>query len=223
MPNFAIIVAGGSGSRMNAAVPKQFLLLAGKPILMHSIEAFYRFDAQIQIVLALPADQIEYWEKLCKDYQFEIQHKIVVGGVTRFYSVKNALDEVGYGGLVAIHDGVRPLVSNDTIERCFIAATLHGNAIPVIDMIDSVRMVDSGFSKPIDRSKLKLIQTPQVFNSNLIKEAYRQECMPEFTDDAGVAEKMGVQIHLVEGNRENIKITAPLDLRIGEALFTMRQ
>jgi 2-C-methyl-D-erythritol 4-phosphate cytidylyltransferase len=219
MDLYAIIVAGGSGERMGAGIPKQFLELAGKPVLMHTIERFKAFDKSIEIITVLPGNQLKYWTELQKKHSFSIPHTIVKGGPSRFFSVRNGLKLVGETGLVAIHDGVRPLVSIATIKRCFEAAEKHGNAIPVISPADSLRMVTDQGSIPVNRQHIKQVQTPQVFSAILIKEAYLQEYSTDFTDDATVLEKTGEEIHLVEGNRENIKITTPEDLLISEALF----
>jgi 2-C-methyl-D-erythritol 4-phosphate cytidylyltransferase len=215
---FALIAAGGSGKRMGTDIPKQFLELAGKPVLMHVIERFTRFDKSINIIVVLPESQLDNWEDLKTRYSFSVPHTAVAGGPSRFYSVKNGLQYVEENSLVAIHDGVRPLVSTETIKNCFDAAGKFGNAIPVICPSDSLRMITQKGNIPVDRQYLRIIQTPQIFNAKLIKKAYLQEYSPEFTDDATLLEKTGESIHLVEGNRENIKITNPEDLVIAEAL-----
>ncbi len=216
---YCIVVAGGSGIRMGSEVPKQFIELNGKPVLMHTLEKFYRFDTNIQLIVALPIDQQEFWKSLCSKYGFVIPHKVVNGGITRFHSVKNALAEVGNEGLVAVHDGVRPLVSLATIKRCYDAAKQHGAAIPVIPLSDSVREVIGETSRAIDRSKLRLVQTPQVFQVDLLQKAYQAAYRPEFTDDASVVEYMGRTIVMVEGNTENIKLTYPSDIAIAKTLL----
>jgi 2-C-methyl-D-erythritol 4-phosphate cytidylyltransferase len=216
---YALIVAGGSGSRMGTEVPKQFLELAGKPVLMHTIGRFRAFDESLEIITVLPESQLEYWDLLRKKHAFHIRHTVVAGGSSRFVSVKNGLKLVGETGLVAIHDGVRPLVSIATIRRCFEAAAKYGNAVPVISPADSLRLITGNGSVAVDRQSVKIIQTPQVFNVVLIKKAYLREYKADFTDDATVLEKAGETIHLVEGNRENIKITNPEDLIISEALL----
>jgi 2-C-methyl-D-erythritol 4-phosphate cytidylyltransferase len=221
MNKIAIIVAGGKGERMNADVPKQFLEINGKPILMHTLEAFMNFDASLQLILVLPAAQIDFWETLCEAHDFSIPHQIVAGGQTRFHSVKNGLDVVKIPSLVAIHDGVRPLVSKDTIARCFDTAEKFGAAIPTMDSIESIRFVDANGSKSVDRTAYKMVQTPQVFDAELLKKAYEQEFSVLFTDDASVVEAMGVKVHLVEGNRENIKITTGFDLIVAERLLEL--
>lgn len=216
---YALIVAGGTGSRMGSEIPKQFIELAGKPVLMHTIERFLAFDSSIKIITVLPESQLGYWKKLLKKYSFSVPHTLVTGGTTRFFSVKNGLQEVEDNSIVAIHDGVRPLVSTETIKRCFKAAEEFGNAIPVITPPDSVRMITGQGNMPVNRHFLRIIQTPQVFNAKLIKKAYLQDYNPDFTDDATLLEKTGENIHLVHGNRENIKITNPEDLVIAGALF----
>ena len=219
MKRFAIIVAGGSGQRMESNIPKQFLSINNEIILMKSIGAFYAFDSEISIILALPENHMAYWKELCAKHEFKINHTIVSGGKTRFHSVKNALDKIDSDGIVAIHDGVRPLINQNTIEQVFEIASINGNAVPYIDLIDSVRYVEEKANKPVDRNKYKLIQTPQAFDCNLIKKAYNQKYTEGFTDDANVVEKLGIKINLVPGNRENIKITSQIDLKIAEALL----
>ena len=190
--NYVIIVAGGSGKRMDADIPKQFLLLNDKPILMHTCETFYGFSHSLSLIVVLPEEHIVTWKALCATHSFKIPHQIVAGGAERFYSVKNALETISdKEGLVAIHDGVRPLVSHKTIQTAFDTATLHGNAIPVIPVIESVREINGTENHIIDRNKLQLIQTPQVFKCALICQAYRQDFSETFTDDASVLEKMG--------------------------------
>lgn len=215
MHKFVIIVAGGKGERMGKIIPKQFLELNGKPILMHTMEKFHQTFPTSEIIVALPNNQFDYWAMLCKKYSFtNISHQLVAGGKTRFESVKNALGLVKENALVAIHDGVRPLVSKETIITCFETAQKLGNAIPVVDVVDSIRYVNKNENKAVKRACYKAVQTPQCFQSSLIKNAYLQPFSDEFTDDASVLEKTGVTIHLVEGNKENIKITAPQDLLI---------
>jgi 2-C-methyl-D-erythritol 4-phosphate cytidylyltransferase len=219
MDLFAVIVAGGSGKRMGAEIPKQFLELAGRPVLMHTIERFKSFSDAIEIITVLPENQLRYWIELQKKYFFTVPHTLVKGGSARFFSVRNGLNFVNIPGLVAIHDGVRPFVSIDTIKRCFDTAEKLGNAIPAISPADSLRILTDQGSLPVNRLNVKQIQTPQVFNATLIKKAYLQEYKPEFTDDATVLENSGEKINLVEGNRENIKITNPEDLLISTALL----
>jgi len=219
MKLYAVIVAGGSGKRMQTGIPKQYLELAGKPVLMHTLERFKAFDNAIEIITVLPENQLRFWGELQKKYSFDVPHTLVKGGKARFFSVRNGLKFVDSSGLVAIHDGVRPFVSVDTIKRCFGTAEKLGNAIPVISPSDTLRIISGEENKPINRLQVKQVQTPQVFNTDLIKNAYLQEYMPEFTDDATVLERTGVKINLVDGNRENIKITNPEDLVISTALL----
>jgi 2-C-methyl-D-erythritol 4-phosphate cytidylyltransferase len=219
MKLYAVIVAGGSGKRMGAEIPKQYLEIAGKPVLMHTIEKFKTFSESIEIITVLPENQLRFWADLQKKYSFSIPHTLVKGGKARFFSVRNGLKFVESPGLVAIHDGVRPFVTIDTIKRCFDTAEKLGNAIPVIPPSDSFRTVTDKGSTPINRLMLRQVQTPQVFRAELIKKAYLQEYLPEFTDDASVLEKAGAKINLVEGNRENLKITNPEDLIISAALL----
>lgn len=219
MELYALIVAGGSGKRMGAEIPKQFLELAGRPVLMHTIERFKSFNDAIEIITVLPENQLRHWIDLQKKHSFTIPQTIVKGGAHRFFSVRNGLMFVNVPGLVAIHDGVRPFVSIDTIKRCFETAEKLGNAIPSISPTESLRILTDHGSMPVNRLNVKQIQTPQVFSAELIKKAYLQEYMPAFTDDATVLEKTGEIINLIEGNRENIKITNPEDLLISIALL----
>jgi len=221
MKQYALIVAGGSGSRMGTDIPKQFLLLQNKPVLMHTIEAFYNYNSNIEIILVLPDNQKDYWAKLCSEYPFNTQHNIVSGGITRFQSVKNGLNRITDtdDALVAIHDGVRPLVNKITIDNCFRIAQLKGNAIPFIPLNDSIRKVEGLNSIHVNRDDYKAIQTPQAFHLQLIKNAYSQNYQEHFTDDASVLENIGEAINLVDGNRENIKITTPIDLLFAEAIL----
>jgi len=218
---YVIVVAGGTGSRMKSLVPKQFMELARKPILMRSIEAFYRYSQDIKIIVVLPVEQKSFWQELCRKHRFQIPHLLVEGGETRYHSVRNGLREIPDNGLVAIHDGVRPLVSQETIDGCFREAALHGNAIPCLPVYESVRQINPHGNSMVDRATLRMVQTPQVFSCSLIKEAYLQSPNAEFTDDASVLEGMGYSIHLTDGNRENINITDPFDLAFAEHLFSL--
>lgn len=216
----ALIVAGGSGSRMGAEIPKQFLLIKGMPILMHTINVFANIPSVDEIILVIPESQIEHWKSLCKKHHFSVSHSITKGGETRYQSVKNGLMQINNpDALVAIHDGVRPLVSKEVVENCFTAGEKYGNAIPVVKPVESVRIQEGDNSFIADREKVLLVQTPQVFKTSLIKKGYETPYQPSFTDDASVIEFMGEKIHLVDGNRENIKITTPLDLKIAETLM----
>ena len=216
---YAIIVAGGKGMRMGKDLPKQFLPIDGTPILMHTLQAFYDYDPSMTLIVVLPSDQQAYWSKLCGDYHFIIPHVVVRGGETRFHSVKNGLACINEEGLVAVHDGVRPFVHCDTIDRCFAAAQESGAAVPVVEVVDSLRKVEDEESKAVSRRDYRIVQTPQVFDISLLKEAYKQPYTVDFTDDASVVEAYGRKISLVEGNRENIKITSPFDLVIAEAFL----
>ena len=216
MRTFAIIVAGGKGLRMGGDVPKQFLPIGGKPVLMHTIEAFREALDDVQIVLVLPAEQHDYWQKLCKDYNFRSPELIATGGETRFHSVKNGLallpkdDEA----VVGVHDGVRPFVSRDTIQRCFSTAAEGKAVVPVVPVVETLRQIlPDGTSITRPRNEFRLVQTPQTFPLALLKQAYKQPYSEVFTDDASVVEAMGKGITMVEGNRENIKLTTPADLK----------
>ncbi len=222
MKRFVIIVAGGSGRRMKSIEPKQFIELNGKPILMHTIQTFFSFDQKLSIIVVLPEDQLSFWQKLCNSHEFSIPHQLVPGGDNRFQSVQNGISLISEEGLVAIHDGVRPLVSHETIARCFDEAEKYGNAIPCISVHETVRQIVNDTPMYVDRSSLKLMQTPQVFSCNLIRKALEQTYLPSFTDEASVLEHIGIPIHLVEGNRENIKITEPFDLAMAEWLINYK-
>ncbi len=219
MQDSVIIVAGGSGSRFGSMVPKQFLSLGDVPVVMHTLRLFHEYNAALEIILVLPREQFEYWADLCKKHSFNLPHKIVAGGKERFYSVKNGLLTMRDGGIVAIHDAVRPLVSYDTLHDCFTTARLYDNAVPVIACVDSLRKLEDDSSVIVPRQNYKLVQTPQCFEKTKIFEAFQQAYDPEFTDDASVMEKAGHQINLVEGNRENFKITTPLDLQMANFLL----
>ena len=192
MNKSVIIVAGGSGKRMQSEVPKQFLLLANKPLLMHTIHAFISYDTTIEIILVLPESQFDYWKSLCKEYHFNVPHTLCSSGTERFYSVKNGLASIKHNGLVAIHDGVRPLVSQKTIHICFALAEEKGNATPSLSLTDSVRELTPKGSMAVERDRLRNIQTPQIFKVDELKQAYLQDYHPSFTDDASVLEKAGL-------------------------------
>jgi len=222
MKKFALIVAGGIGSRMNTAVPKQFIEIGGRPVLMHTFDAFFNFDPNLEFILVLPEDQLMLWKGLCHKHKFKIEYKIAHGGETRFNSVNNGLDLISDDGIVFIHDGVRPLVSAKTLKNCFESAVAKGNALPVVPVSESVRMVEGSENIAVDRSKYFLVQTPQTFQTGLIKNAYNRATSRLFTDDATVLESVGETIQLVEGNRENIKITFPEDLVLAD-IFLMQK
>jgi 2-C-methyl-D-erythritol 4-phosphate cytidylyltransferase len=222
MKKFALIVAGGSGNRMNNAVPKQFIEINDRPVLMHTFDAFLKFDSNLEFILVLPKDQIKLWKSLCKKHGFQLKHKIAYGGETRFQSVKNGLDLISDDGIVFIHDGVRPLVSAKTLQNCLEMAAEQGNALPVIQVTESVRIMEGTGNRAVDRSKYYLVQTPQTFDCGLIKEAFNRSKTILFNDDATVLESMGERIHLVAGNRENIKITYPEDLVFAKSFLSLR-
>lgn len=219
MKKYAIIVAGGAGTRMGTDIPKQFLEIKGKPVLMHSMNRFFVFDENIKLIIVLPEHQIEYWNKLCVAHDYKVPHQIVIGGSERFYSVKNGLVLVPENALVAIHDAVRPLVSTNTIKTAFEAAAEKGSGIPAIALNDSIRQFEGENNFAVNRNNFKIIQTPQCFLSASILEAFKQEYKAEFTDDATVLESNGTMIYLTQGNVENIKITTPRDLVLAEALM----
>lgn len=204
---------------MHAEIPKQFLNISGKPILFHTMKCFQRYSNEIEITLVLPEPFIDFWNSLSKKYDLNINHQLEVGGNTRYQSVKNGLKHIVDPSLVAIHDGVRPLVSKNTLNRVFKKAEKAGNAIPIVKINESVRRLEEDESFPVNRRDYRLVQTPQCFHSDLIKRAYQQEYSDTFTDDATVVEALGVKINLVEGNAENIKITRPGDMKIAEALL----
>ncbi len=215
-----IIVAGGKGERMKMVVPKQFIEINSLPVLMHTIGVFHRFNPLMRIILVLPPDQLKNWEALCKKHAFSIEHDIAPGGPTRFESVLNGLAIAPRDGIIAVHDGVRPLVSGATIDRCFEEAALNGTAIPVLPPVESIRELCNDESVAVNRSNYRMVQTPQVFQASILHRAYETGFSPDFTDDASVVEKLGVPIRLVEGNPENIKITTPVDLKWASVLLS---
>lgn len=219
MKYYAIIVAGGSGSRMQNSVPKQFLLLDGIPVLMHTLQAFYGSKLKPEIILVLHPSQETFWEELCNTYQFIVPHKIVNGGEQRFHSVKNAILSIVGEGIVAIHDAARPLVSTKLIDRSYMVASEKGNSVAGTMPTDSIRKL-TGHDKSVafNRNEFILVQTPQTFTLDILKKAYEQPYKNDFTDDASVVEFSGVEINMIEGERQNIKITYPEDLKIA-AIF----
>jgi len=219
MKEYALIVAGGKGTRIKSALPKQFIEINGKPILLHTLEAFYRYSEKISVVLVLPEDDFGLWEKICKKFNFNKSLLLQKGGETRFQSVRNGLDQMTGEGLVAIHDGVRPLVSEDIIGASFRLAAIHQCAVAAVRLKESIRMTDQDNTKAVDRSRFRMIQTPQTFNLQLIKKAYLMKEDPSLTDDASVAERAGHLISLFEGSYENIKVTTTEDLVIAESLI----
>ena len=218
-----IIVAGGSGSRMGSELPKQFILLDNLPVLMWSILCFINYDPSIFIVVVLPESQISTWKALCLKHDFKYPHQVVKGGETRFHSVKNGLSSLGETDLVAVHDGVRPLVSEQTIANCFDQAGETGAAIPVLTMNETIRTGSLQHSETVDRSLFYTVQTPQVFWLSILEAAYTQNYNPSFTDDASVVEQSGFQIRMVMGNRDNIKITHPEDLVVAKEYLKKRR
>ncbi len=222
MKEYAIIVAAGVGTRMATALPKQFLELSGKPILIHTLEKFHRFNPSMELIVVLHEEYIQFWEDLRRTLGFQVPHRVVQGGRERFFSVKNALDTIkDETGIVGIHDAVRPLVSMKTLEAAYHTARERSAAVPVIAVYESVREVDkNGNSHSVPRQSLRMIQTPQCFELSILKQAYEQHYHPSFTDDASVVEASGVPLHLVEGNRANIKITTPEDLRMAESMLS---
>lgn len=219
LPQYAIIVAGGTGSRMQRDKPKQFIELAGKPILMHTIERFYTYHPDIRIVVVLPEDQLQVWKELCKEHGFNIFHLTVAGGSTRFQSVKNGLELVHGEAVVAVHDGVRPFVTPEIIAEAFEVAGEKGSAVVAVSPKDSIRELTEEGSRAVPRTRYKLVQTPQCFRAEILQEAYKQPEQDYFTDDASVVEGIGIGITLVEGSYANIKITTPEDLLLAEVLI----
>jgi 2-C-methyl-D-erythritol 4-phosphate cytidylyltransferase len=221
--NYAIIVAGGSGSRMQSAVPKQFLLLNGKPVLMYTVEAFYNSDSRPAIIIVLPENYHHYWLELCKDHDFRIPHHLVNGGDTRFQSVKNGLALItNPEAVIAVQDAVRPLTDSIVIDQSFAHAKQYSNAIVAVKSRDSIRQVKNNISSALVRDEIYLVQTPQTFQSSLLRKAYEQEYSSDFTDDASVVERLGVNINIIEGSYTNIKITFPEDIAIAEMLLKQK-
>jgi 2-C-methyl-D-erythritol 4-phosphate cytidylyltransferase len=220
MKRYAIIVAAGTGSRMNSGLPKQFLLLCGKPVLYYSLLAFYQNAKNTKIIVVLAQQELDRWLTLCAEYKIKIPHEIVIGGATRTESVLNGLNTITEHGIVAIHDGARPLTSNEIIEKCFLSAIKNGTGIACVMPKDSIRIVSEEENKAMDRNDLRLIQTPQTFTSTIIKNAFLKNGTESRTDDATIAEKAGYKIHLVEGSYLNFKITTPEDLLLAESLLS---
>lgn len=220
MQRATIIVAGGSGKRMGGPVPKQFMLLHGRPLLCWTIDAFHQFDPAMPIIVVLPEAQIPIWKALCIGHGFLVDHTVVAGGEERFHSVREGLTSVTGDGIVAVHDGVRPLASRELITRCFAAAEEFGSAIPVVPISSSVREVGGGTSKAIDRSNLRAVQTPQCFKIATLRAAFELPYDASFTDEATLVERLGEQVHLVDGEETNLKVTTPMDLRVAEVLLS---
>ena len=219
--DYIIIVAGGKGLRMGTDIPKQFLPIGGKPVLMRTLERFREYSAELQIILVLPEAQQEYWHQLCEEYHFDGKYTLANGGQTRFHSVQNGLAKVpdDAQGVVGVHDGVRPFPSIEVIKNCYETARTKKAVIPVIPVVETVRHLEGEKSVTVPRGDYRLVQTPQTFDIQLLKAANRQPYNDGFTDDASVVESYGYEITLVEGNRENIKITTPYDLKIAEVLI----
>lgn len=218
--NAVVIVAGGKGLRMGTDIPKQFLPVGGKPVLMRTIERFYEYDSGMQVVLVLPVSQQDYWRALCREHHFTLPHTIADGGATRFHSVRSGIAKVAADvQLIGVHDGVRPFVSVATIKACYEEAARSEAVVPVTDVVETLRHLgEHGASATVARSEYKLVQTPQVFGAPLLRKAYQQEYVDFFTDDASVVESLGHTVSLVDGNRENIKITTPFDIIVAEAM-----
>ena len=219
--DYIIIVAGGKGLRMGSDIPKQFLPIGGKPVLMRTLERFRAYSSALQIILVLPEAQQDYWRKLCEEYHFDVEYNLANGGQTRFHSVQNGLALVpdDAEGVVGVHDGVRPFPSIEVIRNCYETARTAKAVIPVIPVVETVRHLEGDKSVTVPRGDYRLVQTPQTFDMQLLKAANRQPYNDGFTDDASVVESYGHAITLVEGNRENIKITTPYDLKIAEVLI----
>ncbi len=214
-----VIVAGGKGLRAGGEIPKQFQPIGGKPILMRTIEAFYNFDYRMRMVVVLPEEFRFFWDELCERHNFRLPHTLINGGETRFHSVKNGLSEIREEEMVGIHDAARPFVSKEVIGRCYREAfDFRCGIIPVIEEKNSVRILAAYENRAVDRKKIRVVQTPQVFPADLLKAAYETPYREKFTDDASVAEDNGIQIRLVEGDEKNIKITTPLDLKFADYL-----
>lgn len=220
MKKYAIIVAGGTGSRMKGDVPKQFMLLLGKPVILYSIEAFNNYNPAIQIILVIHPDYTLLWERLCNEFQISIPFKVVNGGLTRFDSVKNGLDSIGEeDGFVAVHDAARPMINADFIDKIFTEAVVFGSAMPGINLNDTIRIIEGDSTNQLDRTFLRAMQTPQVYRIAELKRAYTQPYLPLFTDDASVMQSAGFPLHLIEGSPGNIKITQASDIAVAEVLL----
>lgn len=223
MKKYLIVVAGGKGLRMGGELPKQFQNIGGRPILMVTLERLHAIDPSMQLVLVLPADQFDFWKELCRQYDFAVPLLLTQGGATRFHSVQNGLAQVDDldEALVGVHDGVRPFVSQKVVDDCFREAWIHGAAIPMIELQDSLRHIvgGNGVTEVVPRDRYRLVQTPQVFKLSVLRRAYEQRFIESFTDDASVVEAAGMEVVAVEGNRENIKITTPFDMSVARTLM----
>lgn len=213
-----IITAGGIGKRMGGSIPKQFLLLNDKPILMHTIEHIHAFDSSAELIVTLPGDYLKDWDEMCQKYAFDIRHEVITGGEERFDSIKNALEKAN-GDWIAVHDGVRPFVNKSVLNQLLVEVKSHRAVIPVIPVKETLRIVDGENNATVHRDHYRVVQTPQVFEAKLIKKAYEQKYVTSFTDDASVVEAIGARVHLIPGNDENIKITTPLDLSVAAIIL----
>ena len=225
MNNFLILVAGGQGLRMGSEVPKQFMLLGGRPVIMRTIDRFMEALPDLHVVVVLNPDYVDMWQRLCDEHHFQVPCKVALGGRERFFSVRNGLEEIkdaDASSLVGVHDAVRPLVSVEVIRRTYSAAAEQEAVVPALPSVESVRIVgDAGSSEAIDRRRVMMVQTPQVFSLSLLRRAYGQPYSETFTDDASVVEALGQTVHIVPGNRENIKLTTPLDMQMAEMLLNL--
>lgn len=219
MKRHLILVAGGTGTRMGVPFPKQFMEISGTPLLLLTLKRFYQFDGQLNIIIVLPEAHINAWQNICDKFNVAIPHEIARGGETRFHSVKNGLGLINENGIVAIHDGVRPFVTNKVINTCFKMAEEKECVVPVVPLNDSIRKVEGDKNYSVDRNYYRIVQTPQCFSVRIIKKAYEQKYSASFTDDASVAEAAGNKIFFVDGNIENIKITNPSDIAVAEVLL----
>ena len=221
---YAVIVAGGSGTRMSQSQPKQFLEIGGKPILLHALKAFNDFDSDISIIVVLPKEHLKTWKELCEKYKFDTKHKVVEGGSSRFESSKKGLNAISGSGIVAIHDGARPLVSVQVISETFNQAGRQGNGVAAVPLKDSIRETMGDQNRNVERDKYFAIQTPQAFQLDLIQKAFdHADNSKKYTDDASVLEDLGEKIYLTAGSYENIKVTTPEDLVVAEAILKSRQ
>jgi len=219
MEKYVLIVGGGKGLRMKSELPKQFIEINNKPVLMRTFDAFSNIGNINHFILVLAAEHINYWQELCEKHQFKTEHTVIEGGPKRFHSVKRGLSLIPANSLVAIHDAVRPFVSKSIIDNGFDVAARKGNAIPAVAINESIRKISGSWNKSVNREKYKIVQTPQFFQSDIIKKAYEQAFNEKFTDDANMLESLGKQIYLIEGDTKNIKITYPEDLVYAEYLL----
>ncbi len=213
-----IITAGGIGKRMGGSIPKQFLLLNDKPILMHTIEHIHAFDPSAELIVTLPQDYLKDWDEMCQKYAFDIPHEVISGGEERFDSIKNALGKAT-GDWIAVHDGVRPFIRKSVLNQLLLEVKSHRAVIPVIPVKETLRIADGENNATVQRDHYRIVQTPQVFEAKLLKKAYEQKYVTSFTDDASVVESIGARVHLIPGNDENIKITTPLDLSLAALIL----